>query len=173
MTPSNGVDEMLAQLPKPEMMLTYASILEKPQYWIDKSGHKFLLQTGEIVEAACAALRLTAALRASARPAVEGVESALVAELQEFDSFLNEPPAYEDQIKVREYRHAAKPAEEGQSIVEKCAAVCDHWIGSKNLHEHLAAADIKRLILKLSTTAERNPPGDNSLTDPSDMGFPK
>lgn len=41
-----------------------------------------------------------------------------------------------------------------QNLIEECAAVCDHWIGSKNLHEHLAATDIKRLILKLSTTGE-------------------
>lgn len=51
-------DAMRNGLPKPETMLTYASILEKPQYWVDpKTGHKFLLPTGEIIEAACAALR--------------------------------------------------------------------------------------------------------------------
>jgi hypothetical protein len=49
----------LADLPTPETMLTYASILEKPQY--DKFGVR--LATGEIVEAACAALRVCAALK--------------------------------------------------------------------------------------------------------------
>lgn len=44
-------------LPSPETMLTYASILEKPQYWVDPRGRKWLLATGEIIEAACAALR--------------------------------------------------------------------------------------------------------------------
>lgn len=50
-------------MPKPETMLAYASILEKPQYWVDpKTGQKYLLATGEIVEAACAALRFCAAV---------------------------------------------------------------------------------------------------------------
>lgn len=49
-------------LPKPETMLIYASILEKPQYYIDAvTGAKYLLPTGEIIEAACAALRYCAA----------------------------------------------------------------------------------------------------------------
>jgi hypothetical protein len=43
-------------------MLTYASILEKPKY--DERG--FQLATGEIIEAACAALRYCAAIRAAA-----------------------------------------------------------------------------------------------------------
>ena len=43
-------------------MLTYASILEKPKY--DERG--FQLATGEIVEAACAALRHCAAIRSAA-----------------------------------------------------------------------------------------------------------
>lgn len=48
----------MSKLPSPETMLAYASILEKPQYSIDpKTGRKFLLPTGEVVEAACAALR--------------------------------------------------------------------------------------------------------------------
>ncbi len=47
-------------LPSPETMLAYASILEKPQYHIDKAGLKWLLPTGEIVEAACEALRYCA-----------------------------------------------------------------------------------------------------------------
>ena len=46
-------------LPSPETMLAYASILEKPQY--DPRGFK--LATGEIIEAACAALRYCAALK--------------------------------------------------------------------------------------------------------------
>jgi len=40
-------------------MRTYASILEKPQY--DYKGVK--LATGEIVEAACAALRICARIK--------------------------------------------------------------------------------------------------------------
>lgn len=52
----------LADLPNPETMLTYASMLEKPQHVI-KNGVKFPIATGEIVEAACAALRVCAALR--------------------------------------------------------------------------------------------------------------
>ncbi len=47
-------------LPKPETMLAYASILEKPQYVV-KNGVKFQIATGEIVEAACVALRYCAA----------------------------------------------------------------------------------------------------------------
>jgi len=43
-------------------MLTYASILEKPKY--DERG--FQLATGEIIEAACAALRHCAAIRSAA-----------------------------------------------------------------------------------------------------------
>jgi len=43
-------------------MLTYASILEKPQYWVDPRGRKWLLETGEIIEAAAAALRHCAKL---------------------------------------------------------------------------------------------------------------
>jgi len=48
-------------LPKPETMLTYASILEKPQYAIH-NGVKYALATGEVVDAACTALRHCAAL---------------------------------------------------------------------------------------------------------------
>ena len=48
-------------LPSPETMLTYASILEKPKYQVDeKTGIKYRLATGEIVEAACTALRVLA-----------------------------------------------------------------------------------------------------------------
>lgn len=54
----------LTDLPKPETMLMYASILEKSQYFTHpKTGIKYPLATGEIVEAACAALRVCAALR--------------------------------------------------------------------------------------------------------------
>jgi hypothetical protein len=52
----------MSELPSPETMLTYASILEKPQY-IVVNGHKQLLATGEIIEAACAALRYCATLK--------------------------------------------------------------------------------------------------------------
>ena len=55
----------MKHLPKSETMLIYASILEKKQYWLDpKSGIRYLLQTGEIIEAACAALRYCAELKA-------------------------------------------------------------------------------------------------------------
>jgi hypothetical protein len=37
-------------------MLTYASILEKPQYYIHK-GQKYLMPRSEIIDAAIAALR--------------------------------------------------------------------------------------------------------------------
>lgn len=50
------------ELPSPETMLTYASILEKPQYYIHTDRKKYRLATGEIIEAACAALRYCAAL---------------------------------------------------------------------------------------------------------------
>jgi hypothetical protein len=50
-------------LPSAETMLAYASILEKPKYQVDeKTGIKYRLATGEVVEAACAALRACAAL---------------------------------------------------------------------------------------------------------------
>jgi hypothetical protein len=52
----------LESLPAPETMLTYASMLEKPQYVV-KNGARFKIPTGEIIEAACAALRLCAALK--------------------------------------------------------------------------------------------------------------
>jgi hypothetical protein len=48
-------------LPKPETMLTYASILEKQQYVV-KDNIKYPIPTGEVIEAACAALRYCAAL---------------------------------------------------------------------------------------------------------------
>lgn len=47
-------------LPSPETMLTYASILEKPQYVV-KDRIRYMLATGEVIEAACAALRECAA----------------------------------------------------------------------------------------------------------------
>lgn len=47
-------------LPKPETMLTYASILEKPQYVV-QNGIRYQLATGEVIEAACSALRQRAA----------------------------------------------------------------------------------------------------------------
>lgn len=54
----------LEQLPAPETLETYASILEKPQYWIDpRTGRRHMLATGEIVEAACAALRICARIK--------------------------------------------------------------------------------------------------------------
>jgi hypothetical protein len=52
--------DTIEELPAPETMLTYASILEKPKY--DPRGVK--LATGEIVEAACAALRICARIKA-------------------------------------------------------------------------------------------------------------
>ena len=53
----------IEELPAPETMLTYASILEKPQYTV-KNGARSKLATGEIVEAACAALRICARVKA-------------------------------------------------------------------------------------------------------------
>ena len=50
---------MTTELPSPETMLTYASILEKQQYVV-KDNVKYPIATGEIVEAACAALRVCA-----------------------------------------------------------------------------------------------------------------
>jgi hypothetical protein len=57
-------EKQSAKLPSPETMLTYASILEKPKY--DERG--FQLATGEIIEAACAALCYCAALASSIGP---------------------------------------------------------------------------------------------------------
>lgn len=51
----------VTKLPAPETMLTYASILEKPQYYIH-NRQKFLLPRGEIITAAIAALRHCASL---------------------------------------------------------------------------------------------------------------
>lgn len=61
-------------LPSPETMLAYASILEKPKY--DDRGFK--LATGEIVEAACAALRHCAGLSAFAQRAPMAADIALI-----------------------------------------------------------------------------------------------
>lgn len=47
-------------LPSPETMLTYASILEKPQYYVHK-GVKLRMPESEIIKAAAAALRHCAA----------------------------------------------------------------------------------------------------------------
>jgi hypothetical protein len=58
-------------LPAPETMLAYASILEKPQYAIHK-GIKYALATGEIVEAACEALRICAAQDGPGRDLIDG-----------------------------------------------------------------------------------------------------
>jgi phage gp45-like len=44
-------------------MLPYASILEKPKYEV-RDGKRIQLATGEIVEAACAALRICARIKA-------------------------------------------------------------------------------------------------------------
>lgn len=72
MTPSPHDAGALADLPQPETMLTYASILEKQQYVV-KNNAKYPIATGEIVEAACAALRVCAALRSPVLPAGSGV----------------------------------------------------------------------------------------------------
>lgn len=54
---------MLTDLPSPETMRDYASYLEKPKYHVDpKTGIRYRLATGEVVEAACAALRYCAKL---------------------------------------------------------------------------------------------------------------
>lgn len=55
----------MKHLPTPETMLGYASILEKPKYEVDpKTGIKYRLKDGEVVKAACAALRYCATLKA-------------------------------------------------------------------------------------------------------------
>lgn len=36
------------------------------------------------------------------------------------------------------------------AVIEECAKICDRWIASKNLHEHLAATDIAKAIRALS-----------------------
>lgn len=41
--------------------------------------------------------------------------------------------------------------------IEACAKICDRWIASKNLHEHLAAEDIAKAIRGLA--AARSPQG--------------
>lgn len=46
-------------LPSAETMRAYASILEKPQYYIH-NGQKFLMRQGEPIKAAIAALRFCA-----------------------------------------------------------------------------------------------------------------
>lgn len=53
------------KLPQSETMLIYASILEKPQYHV-KDGVKYLIPTGEVIEAACDALRYCAKLKMEA-----------------------------------------------------------------------------------------------------------
>lgn len=55
--------DLLEELPAPETMLPYASILEKPKYEV-RDGKRIQLATGEIVEAACAALRICARIKA-------------------------------------------------------------------------------------------------------------
>lgn len=60
----------MTNLPKPETMLAYASILEKPQYVV-KSNIRYQLATGEVIEAACAALRYCAALAIPAKAEAE------------------------------------------------------------------------------------------------------
>lgn len=57
----------LDHLPASETLEAYASILEKPQYHIDARGRKTRLATGEIVEAACAALRICARIKEGKR----------------------------------------------------------------------------------------------------------
>jgi hypothetical protein len=56
-------------------MLTYASILEKPQYYIHK-GQKFLMPRSEIIDAAIAALRELASTMSPAHPSpIENTEA--------------------------------------------------------------------------------------------------
>lgn len=54
----------LEEMPAAETLLTYADILEKPQYTVNpKTGQRHKLATGEIIEAATMALRLCASLK--------------------------------------------------------------------------------------------------------------
>lgn len=39
-----------------------------------------------------------------------------------------------------------------RDAIEACAKICDRWIASKNLHEHLAATDIAKAIRGLAAT---------------------
>jgi hypothetical protein len=91
---------------------------------------------------------------------------ALVAEIQEFDSFLNCPPEYEERTMVREYRHAAyakwsilshklvarlaaKPAEEvREATIEECAKVAEQTFVGQSVASRIRA---------LSTTGQPNP----------------
>lgn len=45
-------------------------------------------------------------------------------------------------------KKAPAPALDARTV-EACAKICDRWIASKNLHEHLAATDIKAEILAI------------------------
>lgn len=91
-------------------------------------------------------------------------ELTLVAEIQEFDSFLNQSPTYEDQTKVRDYRHAAyakwsmlsrkiiallaaKPADEG--VLRRCADIALAIDSGRGNEKEIAKA-----ILAFSTTGE-------------------
>lgn len=66
---SNIIGCTQMSLPSPETMLAYASILEKQQYVVH-NRIKYPIATGEIVEAACAALRHCASLNVFAQGAL-------------------------------------------------------------------------------------------------------
>lgn len=53
----------MAVLPAPDTMLAYASILEKPRYYVHTDGIKYRYPDSEVLRAAAAALRHCAALR--------------------------------------------------------------------------------------------------------------
>lgn len=55
----------MQSLPAPETLLAYASILEKPQFYVHQ-GVKLRMPQGEPIKAAIAALRHCAALKAAA-----------------------------------------------------------------------------------------------------------
>jgi hypothetical protein len=60
--PTAGVGG-LPHMPKPETLRSYAKILENPQ----RDARGIVIPTGEVIEAACAALRYWAALSAERR----------------------------------------------------------------------------------------------------------
>lgn len=58
------------------------------------------------------------------------------------------------------------PSGDQATIIEECAKVCDRWIASKNLHEHLAATDIAAAIRELGVVvfSPQKDPGAYQVT---------
>lgn len=196
--PSNGVDEMLAAL---EPFAKIADDLDRAheqrvRHYADE-GHKAGPPNKDSEYASvrvgdCRKAR--EAIRASARPAVDGGEreeiSSIIAEWFPGKQALRDRCA--DAILTR---LAAKPADPDarndkrmledmtlahnvrKATIKECAKLVEEMNFPAPRKNHRYQHDVKYKIvadiLALSTTAERNPSGDNSLTDPSDMGFPE